>query len=58
MRRLRNFLQGEEAATAVEYAVMLAMILLAAVGAVASVGTQAANMWSDNEQGLQSAFSP
>jgi pilus assembly protein Flp/PilA len=40
-----EFLRNEDAATAVEYAVMLAMILLTAIVAVASFGTQTGGMW-------------
>jgi pilus assembly protein Flp/PilA len=54
----QRFLREKDAATAVEYAVMLAMILLLCIGAVAMVGKQARSMWSDNETGLKSAFTP
>jgi len=39
LRYCRRFLRSEEGPTAVEYAVVLAMILLVAIGAVKSVGT-------------------
>lgn len=58
MSRLLRFLHEEDAATAVEYAVMLAMILLACVGAIALIGQQTHTLWNDNETGLRSAFSP
>ena len=45
MRQLLEFLQNEQAATAVEYAVMLAMILLSIIGAIGLVGDQAGGMW-------------
>jgi pilus assembly protein Flp/PilA len=40
-----NFLREEEAATAVEYAVMLALIIVAVIGAIGSVATRAGGMW-------------
>jgi pilus assembly protein Flp/PilA len=45
MCRIIRFLCDEEAATAVEYAVMLAMILLAVIAGIQSVGAQAGGMW-------------
>ncbi len=44
--QLIRFLQNEEAATAVEYAVMLAMILLAVLSAVGAVGNKTGGMWA------------
>jgi len=54
---IKQLIFGDEGATAVEYAVMLALILIACIGAVAVVGTETSDMWSDNDSGLQSAFS-
>ncbi len=45
MRLFIDFLRHEEAATAVEYAVMLAMILMAVIGGIGSVGGETFNMW-------------
>ena len=53
---LRSFLTRDDGATAVEYAVMLALILVACLSTIALVGQNAANLWSKNESGLQSAF--
>lgn len=58
MKKLLRFLQEDSAATAVEYAVMLAMIIMACIGAIATVGQQTANLWADNSTGLQNAFNP
>ena len=58
MKKLYRFLSEESAATAVEYAVMLAMIILACIGAIATVGQQTASLWNDNSTGLQSVFNP
>ena len=46
MRWLMRIIWRTEAATAIEYAIMMAMILLAVIGTVGTVGTQAANMWA------------
>ncbi len=48
-----QILRDEEAATAVEYAVMLAMILLALFGAVGMVGAQSGAMWGGIDGDLQ-----
>jgi pilus assembly protein Flp/PilA len=56
MDRFLRFLREEDGPTAVEYAVLLAMILLSCLSAVALVGQESASLWADNEEGLQSAF--
>lgn len=55
MKSILTFLRGESASTAVEYAVMLALILLAVIGAVATVGNGTGGMFSSNQQALQAA---
>ena len=40
-----HFLRDEDGTTAVEYAVMLGLILLAIVGAIGAVGAQSGGMW-------------
>jgi Flp pilus assembly pilin Flp len=50
---LWNILWDEEAATAVEYAVMLAMILLSVIGAISVVGGEAGGMWGNIRSDLQ-----
>lgn len=47
MKVLLRFLREEDGPTAVEYAVMLALILMAAFVAVASLGTQTSSAWSN-----------
>jgi Flp pilus assembly pilin Flp len=42
---LRNLTRDEDAATAVEYAVLLAMILVAVMGAVTTLGAEAGGWW-------------
>lgn len=46
MNRVSQFLQDDSAATAVEYAVMLALILLACIGAITTFGTGQGSKWS------------
>lgn len=53
MKAILTLLREERAATAVEYAVMLALILLAVIGAVATVGAGTGGMFSNNQQALQ-----
>ncbi len=47
-RRLIRFLVDEEAATAVEYAVVLAFILMTAIGAITVFGQAASGTWAAN----------
>lgn len=46
IRRLYHCLNDEQGATAVEYAVMLAMILLSVLAAIGTVGSQTGGMWN------------
>ena len=55
MRFLYEFLRNDDAATAVEYAVMLALILLTVFAAVGSVGTNASSSWAHSSTSLQNA---
>jgi Flp pilus assembly pilin Flp len=45
MRPLIKILRDEEAVTSVEYAVVLAMILMAILGAIGSLGAQTGGLW-------------
>ena len=54
MNRLVCFLRNEDAATAVEYAVMLALVLMAIIAAISSVGGHTGDMWRSNVSALQS----
>jgi pilus assembly protein Flp/PilA len=47
MLSIWRFLRDEDGPTAVEYAVMLALIILTAMSAIVSVGNTANYMWSD-----------
>jgi pilus assembly protein Flp/PilA len=48
-----RLLLDDRAATAVEYAVMLALILTAVIGAVGSVGSGTGGMWGGVESNLK-----
>lgn len=52
-RLLRNLIRDDEGTTAVEYAVMLAMILVAVMGAVTMLGTEAGGWWGGIDTSLQ-----
>lgn len=45
-RRLRQWLHGDDAATAAEYAVMLALIILVAVGSINMIGEKFFNLYT------------
>ena len=44
--KLRRFLVSEDGPTAVEYAVMLALIVIVCLTAISSIGTQASSTFS------------
>ena len=50
---LRSFLSDDSGPTAVEYAVLLAAILLTVVGTVTTIGSQSGGMWDDNNTKLE-----
>lgn len=52
-RRLYRFLSGEDAATAVEYAVMLGLVLMAVFAAVATLGQNTSQSWSNSNASLK-----
>jgi pilus assembly protein Flp/PilA len=54
-RQVREFLRREEGPTAVEYAVMLALIIVVVFTAVQTVGSQTNNVYSNPT--LQNAVS-
>lgn len=55
MCRFVKFFREEEAATAVEYAVMLALILLAMVGTIKALGGASGSMWGSNYTQMKAA---
>ncbi len=53
MKLISRILREEEAATAVEYAVMLGLILLACIGMIGMLGAQSGGMWGGIEGDLR-----
>ncbi len=53
MAFIRRFLKDTEAATAVEYAVMLALILMSVITAIGTVGSQTGGLWSSIKTQIQ-----
>ncbi|MBI3837723.1 MAG: Flp family type IVb pilin [Planctomycetia bacterium] len=51
-RTFRPFWRRTDAATSVEYAVMLALILMVVFGAVASLGTKNNQSWTNTNNSL------
>ena len=46
MKKVRRFLASEDGPTAVEYAVMLALIVCVCLSAITSIGTKASSVFS------------
>jgi pilus assembly protein Flp/PilA len=53
---LLRFLRSDDGATAVEYAVMLALVLLACFGAVILVGQATSTSYTNSANSLSNAF--
>jgi Flp pilus assembly pilin Flp len=51
--RICTILRGEEAATTIEYSVILALILMAVIGAIGTVGNLSGGMWGGVEDDLR-----
>ena len=47
LRRLRKFLTSEDGATAVEYALLVSLIVLAALAGLSTVGKSTVQMWNN-----------
>jgi pilus assembly protein Flp/PilA len=47
LTRLRTFLTKEDGPTAVEYAVMLALIIVVCIAAISTLGSNASNTFSN-----------
>ena len=58
MRRFLQFLRDDEGATAVEYAVMLSLIIGVCVGAVMSLGNATAASFGDSRDSIVGAIGP
>jgi len=55
MRNFQHLLCDDDATTSVEYAVMLAMILMACIGTVALFGGQTGSLWGSTDTKLNAA---
>jgi pilus assembly protein Flp/PilA len=56
MHKLGQFLVQEDGPTTVEYAVLLASIILVCIGAITLVGGQTFNYWSNNKTQIESVL--
>jgi len=56
MRWFRRILRDEEAATIVEYSVMLALIIAVLMGAISTVGGEAEATWDSIETNITTSF--
>lgn len=56
MRNLQSFFKNEEAATAVEYAVMLALILMSVIATIQSFGGAASSMFGNANTEIENHF--
>jgi pilus assembly protein Flp/PilA len=56
MSRILRFLRSEDGPTAVEYAVMLALIIAVCIAAIGSLGNNTRAMFNDNNDKLNSAW--
>ena len=52
---ISRFLQDEDGPTAVEYAVMLAVIVILCIGAILQTGTVQRTAWEDTANAFQQA---
>jgi pilus assembly protein Flp/PilA len=55
VQQLQRFIRDDHGATAVEYAVMLALILMACIASIGLLGTNTATMWLNNSNSIQAA---
>ena len=56
VRDVSQLLRGESGPTAVEYAVMLALIIGVCIGAIGLFGTSASGSWQDTSSKLSSSM--
>ena len=56
MNHVIQFLRSEDGPTSVEYAVMLALIIIVCIGAITLVGGETANFWGNNRTQLENAW--
>jgi pilus assembly protein Flp/PilA len=55
MASLSRFFRDDEAATAVEYAVLLALILVAMMGAIGVFGMESGGLWGGIREDMEAA---
>ncbi len=58
MSRAKDFLQSEDGPTATEYAVMLALIIVAAIGSIHLVGNKVSETFTNVEGNLPDVAAP
>jgi pilus assembly protein Flp/PilA len=56
MTKILQFLQREDGPTSIEYAVMLALIIVVCIGAITLAGGEVASLWGDSRQAIESAI--
>jgi len=55
VNRFKSFLKSEDGPTATEYAVMLALIIIVALGAIGTLGSSVNQAFTDINSGLNTA---
>ena len=55
LNNIKSFVRTDDGPTAVEYAVMLAMILMIVIGTVRQIGSTSGGIWTDNNQKMEDA---
>jgi pilus assembly protein Flp/PilA len=56
MKKILRFLASEDGPTAVEYAVMLAMIVMVCIGAIATMGQNVSSSFTDSGNKITTAI--
>lgn len=54
INRTKGFLKSEDGPTATEYAVMLALIIIIALGAISALGTKVSDVFTNIEANMPS----
>ncbi len=52
LNRAKTFLKSEDGPTATEYAVMLALVVLVAIGAISGLGTTVTGIFTNVDSGI------
>jgi len=56
MKKILRFLRRDDGPTSVEYAVMLALIIIVCISAITLTGGQIVNVWGNNRQEIENAI--